>query len=915
MRRRVLNFVIGTFGFTVFIIALAWIFLSMPYFAQMRTQITSRLLSNAAGYPLSVKEDARLRFGWNTEVVIQGVELSGSENPDDALATLGHLKFELNLLNLLSGQLQPDQMVLDGLQVNLLTHADGSNNWSIGIDNQDLTKTVPSANKGTNDQTYVTNVGIHILAYFLKKNATFGSVGLNIDNQVTGFSFVFDLGHLNFVQKENRRLEISGAGMVNEQPFNISADIPEYGFFGAHLEFGGVTVAVEGETASDAIEDSFTGTFTLRTGEIEDLLEVMRLKPVIAGNAELTADIAFESDVLHVEKLDATVELSDGKQARVEGSIVNFFAAEGLNLNVVSRFHPSTAQPKTANKLKDMVLTGLSATIVGDLSNLEFEDVRLRTNAFDADLNELGPVSIRGIQRTQDGYLAFQDISVQAGKTSSAHLGALGHIENVLQLRDYGFKGQIGVPASFVLTSLRKEEAKPFGRLEAEFTVDDSGGLVTLRQLKARSVDTELWELNANARIGNLIDLQDTALDFALDIADSARFLRTLDLREVDIGAFSFSGSAKHASAGLQVTVGLGAGGSRIDANLDTTDKDGARHVRGRVFSEKLELADLSKAVRATVEIQKLIKSQQTQESAELNPHQDLEGYQPLVLEKIYAPLVLPPEKPNLGDLLSFEQILRETDLIVDIDIKKLTGQQGVSSIASKLVVDQGKARLGPLEVKYGGGFLKLDTRMDLIRTPDLLSVSGVTSGWDFGKILESIGVDIQASGKLNAEFNLTGNSHSSKAFINSMYGVASVKVSEGTIATSLLELAGLGIFPWLFSKALANGYTDIVCISAPLRIEAGKVNINPLVAETRKVQVVAAGNLDWRKGTIALIAEPRPVSRPWARTAWPFGISGSLSKPEFKIHPNVKLRQTAKMTGRMPVNRRPCIPDARQLE
>ena len=49
----------------------------------------------------------------------------------------------------------------------------------------------------------------------------------------------------------------------------------------------------------------------------------------------------------------------------------------------------------------------------------------------------------------------------------------------------------------------------------------------------------------------------------------------------------------------------------------------------------------------------------------------------------------------------------------------------------------------------------------------------------------------------------------------------------------------------------------------APLQISAGKITSNAVVVETKSVQLVAAGGVDWKNDAIALRAEPRPVGRP----------------------------------------------------
>ncbi|MEP1933543.1 MAG: hypothetical protein ABJJ37_19905, partial [Roseibium sp.] len=105
-------------------------------------------------------------------------------------------------------------------------------------------------------------------------------------------------------------------------------------------------------------------------------------------------------------------------------------------------------------------------------------------------------------------------------------------------------------------------------------------------------------------------------------------------------------------------------------------------------------------------------------------------------------------------------------------------------------------------------------------------------------------------------------------------------------VASSLLELAGLGVFPWLFSAELNQGYTNIVCAVAPLNIKSGRVSTGSTVIETSRVQMVIGGNLDWKNETIALRAEPRPVGRPLARSAWPIEVTGSLKSPKLNLTP-----------------------------
>ena len=120
---------------------------------------------------------------------------------------------------------------------------------------------------------------------------------------------------------------------------------------------------------------------------------------------------------------------------------------------------------------------------------------------------------------------------------------------------------------------------------------------------------------------------------------------------------------------------------------------------------------------------------------------------QPLVLPKEtdVQPLVLPKEKGKPADLPDVQRVLKEADVEVQIDFNEIVGQQGVTSVSSQLSAKDGTIDFGPLQMAYGGGNFSLRAGMDLIDSPDWLSLSGSTSGWEFGEILDELGIGIDA--------------------------------------------------------------------------------------------------------------------------------------------------------------------------
>lgn len=136
--------------------------------------------------------------------------------------------------------------------------------------------------------------------------------------------------------------------------------------------------------------------------------------------------------------------------------------------------------------------------------------------------------------------------------------------------------------------------------------------------------------------------------------------------------------------------------------------------------------------------------------------------------------------------------------------------------------------------------------------------------------------------------------------------------MGRGTLSTTLIDLAGLGVLPWLFSADRRAGYSPIVCLRAPLRFDRGQVSITDAVLETNRVQLVAKGEVDYLRDRISVRAEPRPVGQPLARSAWPFEISGALSAPKVSIGARKTRRATEPLA--MPEQRVPCVADVTQV-
>lgn len=146
------------------------------------------------------------------------------------------------------------------------------------------------------------------------------------------------------------------------------------------------------------------------------------------------------------------------------------------------------------------------------------------------------------------------------------------------------------------------------------------------------------------------------------------------------------------------------------------------------------------------------------------------------------------------------------------------------------------------------------------------------------------MGAGIGAYGQLRGSFDLTGRISPVDAFLPSMRGSATVEMQNGRIDTGLITLAGLGVVPWLILQERHKGFSEILFLKAPVRVNAGRFETAQAVMETDRVQIVAKGAVDVKGNQVDITAEPRPVGQPLARSAWLISVTGPLDAPAIQI-------------------------------
>jgi len=336
---------------------------------------------------------------------------------------------------------------------------------------------------------------------------------------------------------------------------------------------------------------------------------------------------------------------------------------------------------------------------------------------------------------------------------------------------------------------------------------------------------------------------------------------------------------------------------SEATVDLSANNRGPGPVVKGSVTSPLIRLQDLSDGLRAVSEI-----------------FDDILGKAPGAASGKQSVSQNAVQNITIG-LFDKNRLLRYGDVDIAIRFAEIAGTSAFKGIEANLVVGHGNASVGPLKFSFDGGHFDLLASIDTIASPSIVRLKGASKGLDIGAITKVLRVKIPATGTVDAEFDISGNHDSVARFVDTLDGSTTLRVRNGTVATSLLELAGLGIVPWLFSKDRRQKEATITCLRAPLKFRNGVVTTQDTVVETPDVQLVAYGTVNIPRRTLDVAGQPRPVGKPLSRSPWPFTLSGALTAPKVKVKTGPARLRRADGANKMPARRVPCVPDILQLK
>lgn len=836
-----------------------WLVCQSAIFSELRRSYVADILSSEIGQDFLITGDARIALGWSIRVTVEDARIPSDEHSDKDLARLQLAAFSISLVDALNGEWVLSDIALNDLNIAMVKDEEGKTTW----------KDYDLSSLGDQD-------GNTIFRFLHDKNVHVANVSVIARNAKSGFETLLNLEWfwLDYTGMDTP-VSLSSVGHINGKPFDIKGNFPRGEPFSLDANLGRQELTITGNSLSNEDRSGFIADIDLSTDSLANLQETAGLRPGFNGVGTLTTRVRHVPGVLELSGFEVATISDKSISLKVSGAAKNLFKLDGINAFIETQLQPDDVIVEQAETIADLKILSIEGRIASEMGRFEFLDVEAVTNDFAADLKRIGSARAGRLRRTSEGLLSLEEISIQAEREA---FKATGRIGDLLGFNDLYFEGTILGKADMWAKAVEPEVVQAIGEITAEFRISDANGALSIEHFAARNKGSDLWSLKANLAIHDLFNLAKTDILFDLTVGDGAALMRSLLLPPINVGRMRVTLEASSESSNASGKLGLELEHNVLEIALSHRKTSRKNVVRGEIESDELDISRLTELIQSVSKISGL---KRTDSSKQLFSDQ-----------RTPMPMVLPPEgrevlpmvvEPDAGTR-HLANMLRKLDVEIGLEFRKLTGSPNFSGIDTSLRIKRGQAALGPIDVQLGGAHGVASIAADLMNEPYIARASGTVTNWEFSKLVDLLGTEIDADGVIGGDFELTTQIAPPVDLLRNTTGWALLNMKEGLIGTSLIDLAGLGVFPWLFSSELAQGSSRVVCLVAPLTINRGRFSSNALVLETESVQLIANGWLDLPRQSVNVRAVPRPVGRPLAASAWPFDIKGSLDNPQIEI-------------------------------
>jgi uncharacterized protein involved in outer membrane biogenesis len=851
-----------------------WLLMFSGPFSEPRGILLARVLSDHLGQEISIEGGLDVSLDTGVHVVAYDLLVLGSIVAGMGQTKIARLGLVIDWQGLRRKNLRLSDVHLDGVRIEKRT---ASNDKARPA--KTVSRTGGSLAAGLTDlQDLITDHRIDISDFAFH----YGSASNGLDLEIDLSSVVIAQHHSGVPWT------LQGKGKLNGQALTVSGSHQADQHFELSAATDQIKAEIDGTAEPGGMESGYTAAISADVDDLPQLLDILKLQQSISGNGKASATYKSSNGKQSLDDLKAHLSLDSGESIDLTGQLETIHDLNNANLAVKISLYPPDALPAPAKLRRDLKLTGFDLELTAQPDGLPLRKMKIRTNGFVLNTHGKGPppVTVSQIRITPDGLLDLGRMELRIGPPGNYFAILDGTIGDALRLRGIDFQATLAVPMNALLKPKPGPNADLTGKIVGGFHLAGDSTTLALSDLTVKSQGTDLVQLDVTAASGNVLTLSDISLDISADVRSGAKLLSALNLSAVPTGDIKFDAKLSSTGTKWQSHSRFSVAQSTMDMSLTADTGQAGSRLDGQVASPLIQLKDVRHVVAAVREIGLLGQGNDTSSG-------------------VFSDVTMEP--------VATQVFQSGTNMDVQIDLKKLEGVAGTSHIKTEFTLKQSEARLGPVKFDYDGGRFDVTGSVDVAKHPEIITVKGSADGWNLSTILQELNFKKHGSGILNAAINLSGAHRSVSEFARTASGDILISMQDGRIQTRLLDLAGLGVLPWLFSDAHGK-VAPIACLRGPLRFDDGKINVREAALETDKVQVVANGFVDLRNQTIDVTGEPRPIGKPLSRSPWPFVVSGSLKHPKLRLNSGAHRQRRSDGASTMPAQRKPCVPDILQL-
>jgi len=228
---------------------------------------------------------------------------------------------------------------------------------------------------------------------------------------------------------------------------------------------------------------------------------------------------------------------------------------------------------------------------------------------------------------------------------------------------------------------------------------------------------------------------------------------------------------------------------------------------------------------------------------------------------------------------------LNRANLNLRVDIESINSEWSLlQSARLKIAMSPGLLSISPAKLVYPKGYMDLDLHMD---GRDAFQIKFRAKGNDLDPWqplqIEQTNKDFQTNLDVDILIDSTGKSPHELAANAS--GNVTLKILDGKIRRSLIDLLLVDVVGWTFSQTTRQKYLDVDCGLADYGIDQGVISTKALFIEAKNIAITGTGTIDLGQEQIDYAILPKKKSR-FVGKADPVTIKGPLNNPTISALP-----------------------------